>query len=208
MKLTYKIKVGGQQQTQQILKTQTFPTTKFIAVTAYQNEDITSLKIKHNPFAKAFLDAKQRDEIDQRKNQVKVGSAYYSHCPSSVPIEHVPLKAKKTKKSRATPYEKKKSQPQPQMEPLVPQLDYQNLYVDYEQSYNPDPMMPQNPATPPLASIGSMLDWNQEYYTNPSTSTPQPINQGSPISNHLDSGSVGNLTGSPTSSHLSYENGK
>jgi len=30
--------------------------TQFIAVTAYQNKDVTSLKIKHNPFAKAFLE--------------------------------------------------------------------------------------------------------------------------------------------------------
>lgn len=35
-----------------------FPETQFIAVTAYQNEEVTSLKIKYNPFAKAFLDAK------------------------------------------------------------------------------------------------------------------------------------------------------
>ncbi|XP_052240941.1 T-box transcription factor T homolog 1-like [Dreissena polymorpha] len=39
-----------------------FPETQFIAVTAYQNEEITALKIKHNPFAKAFLDAKERPE--------------------------------------------------------------------------------------------------------------------------------------------------
>lgn len=32
-----------------------FKETQFIAVTAYQNELITGLKIKHNPFAKAFL---------------------------------------------------------------------------------------------------------------------------------------------------------
>ena len=37
-----------------------FPTTQFIAVTAYQNEEVTALKIKFNPFAKAFLDAKDR----------------------------------------------------------------------------------------------------------------------------------------------------
>lgn len=37
-----------------------FPETQFIAVTAYQNEEVTSLKIKYNPFAKAFLDAKVR----------------------------------------------------------------------------------------------------------------------------------------------------
>lgn len=40
------------------LLTYPFPETQFIAVTAYQNEEVTSLKIKYNPFAKAFLDAK------------------------------------------------------------------------------------------------------------------------------------------------------
>lgn len=37
-----------------------YPETQFIAVTAYQNEEVTNLKIKYNPFAKAFLDAKER----------------------------------------------------------------------------------------------------------------------------------------------------
>ncbi|CAJ0578614.1 unnamed protein product, partial [Mesorhabditis spiculigera] len=32
------------------------PITEFIAVTAYQNQTITNLKIKHNPFAKGFRD--------------------------------------------------------------------------------------------------------------------------------------------------------
>ena len=40
-----------------------FPATQFVAVTAYQNEDVTALKIKHNPFAKAFLDAKERPPV-------------------------------------------------------------------------------------------------------------------------------------------------
>lgn len=184
------------------------------------------MKIKHNPFAKAFLDAKQRDEIDQRKSGVQVGTSFYSHCHSTnsttttsnssqVPISDAPLKVKKAKKQRSTPYEKKTSKNVAQMnpmEPVVPQLEY-NMY-DYEQAYGAhgqDPLMPQNPATPPqLASISSMLDWNThpDYYV-PQTSTPQPINpNGSPLPAHLDSGSVGNLTGSPTSSHLSYENGK
>ena len=33
-----------------------FPETSFIAVTAYQNEEVTQLKITNNPFAKAFRD--------------------------------------------------------------------------------------------------------------------------------------------------------
>ncbi|XP_051768071.1 T-box brain protein 1 isoform X1 [Ctenopharyngodon idella] len=36
------------------VQTFTFPETQFIAVTAYQNTDITQLKIDHNPFAKGF----------------------------------------------------------------------------------------------------------------------------------------------------------
>lgn len=75
------VKVGG---IQKMITSQSFPETQFIAVTAYQNEEvagaqtpfykhtspscanlsplpqITALKIKHNPFAKAFLDAKER----------------------------------------------------------------------------------------------------------------------------------------------------
>lgn len=78
------VKVGG---IQKMISSQSFPETQFIAVTAYQNEEvsepppphtftvvcllsetltagcffqITALKIKHNPFAKAFLDAKER----------------------------------------------------------------------------------------------------------------------------------------------------
>ncbi|XP_067116796.1 T-box brain protein 1 [Osmerus mordax] len=38
------------------LQTFTFPETQFVAVTAYQNTDITQLKIDHNPFAKGFRD--------------------------------------------------------------------------------------------------------------------------------------------------------
>nr|AFY10814.1 T-brain [Isodiametra pulchra] len=34
----------------------TFPVTRFVAVTAYQNTDITQLKIDNNPFAKGFRD--------------------------------------------------------------------------------------------------------------------------------------------------------
>ena len=37
-------------------RTYVFKETQFIAVTAYQNEKITQLKIDHNPFAKGFRD--------------------------------------------------------------------------------------------------------------------------------------------------------
>ncbi len=34
-----------------------FPETTFVAVTAYQNEEVTQLKITNNPFAKAFRES-------------------------------------------------------------------------------------------------------------------------------------------------------
>ncbi|XP_038613788.1 T-box transcription factor TBX19 [Tachyglossus aculeatus] len=52
------VRVGS---THQMVMNCSFPETQFIAVTAYQNEEITALKIKYNPFAKAFLDAKERN---------------------------------------------------------------------------------------------------------------------------------------------------
>ncbi|XP_029388981.1 T-box transcription factor T isoform X1 [Mus pahari] len=53
------VRVGGPQR---MITSHCFPETQFIAVTAYQNEEITALKIKYNPFAKAFLDAKERND--------------------------------------------------------------------------------------------------------------------------------------------------
>nr|XP_036216621.1 T-related protein isoform X2 [Bactrocera oleae] len=54
------VRVGSEQRH---VVTYAFPETQFIAVTAYQNEEVTSLKIKYNPFAKAFLDAKRPDTL-------------------------------------------------------------------------------------------------------------------------------------------------
>nr|CEP25537.1 transcription factor T-Box [Euperipatoides kanangrensis] len=53
------IKVGNREERKHV-STVSFKATHFIAVTAYQNEEVTALKIKFNPFAKAFLDAKER----------------------------------------------------------------------------------------------------------------------------------------------------
>ncbi|XP_061897792.1 T-box transcription factor TBX19 isoform X3 [Entelurus aequoreus] len=52
------VSVGSRQR---LVSNVSFQETQFIAVTAYQNEEITALKIKYNPFAKAFLDAKHRN---------------------------------------------------------------------------------------------------------------------------------------------------
>nr|QBC65504.1 brachyury 2 [Dynamena pumila] len=70
------VKVGNGEK---IVSTYSFPETEFIAVTAYQNEEITNLKIRYNPFAKAFLDAKERN--DHREYVERRG--YCSCCSTS-----------------------------------------------------------------------------------------------------------------------------
>ncbi|XP_045474628.1 T-box transcription factor mls-1-like [Harmonia axyridis] len=56
-----------------------FPETEFIAVTAYQNTTITSLKIDHNPFAKGF-----RENGKSRKNKRKFEEALRERRQNSV----------------------------------------------------------------------------------------------------------------------------
>ena len=55
-------------------KTFIFPESTFIAVTAYQNQLITKLKIDSNPFAKGFRDSTRLTEFES--------SAFGSDCPS------------------------------------------------------------------------------------------------------------------------------
>ncbi|XP_023716637.1 optomotor-blind protein isoform X4 [Cryptotermes secundus] len=79
-------------------RTYVFKETEFIAVTAYQNEKITQLKIDNNPFAKGFRDtgagkrekkrqallAAQRHQDEQRLAEHHGGSKH-SRGPTSVP---------------------------------------------------------------------------------------------------------------------------
>ncbi|XP_051575262.1 eomesodermin-like isoform X1 [Myxocyprinus asiaticus] len=71
----------------------TFPENQFIAVTAYQNTDITQLKIDHNPFAKGFRDnydliytVPERERLtpsptDSPRTQQIVSSTHYTMQP-------------------------------------------------------------------------------------------------------------------------------
>nr|KAF6420295.1 eomesodermin [Molossus molossus] len=60
-------------------QTFTFSETQFIAVTAYQNTDITQLKIDHNPFAKGF-----RDNYDSTKRWPTLPSGGLSRLSSNL----------------------------------------------------------------------------------------------------------------------------
>jgi len=69
-------------------KTFEFPETSFIAVTAYQNQLITRLKIDSNPFAKGFRDSIRISPV-QRQCPHRV--AYrQGHSPVSVPTTYLP----------------------------------------------------------------------------------------------------------------------
>jgi len=58
------------------------PETRFVAVTAYQNEEVTQLKIRFNPFAKAFQD------VRERPNSTHLQSPPPRPLPP--PVEHAP----------------------------------------------------------------------------------------------------------------------
>ncbi|XP_054978661.1 T-box transcription factor TBX19 isoform X3 [Sorex araneus] len=71
------VRVGG---AHRMVMNCSFPETQFIAVTAYQNEEITALKIKYNPFAKAFLDAKERNHLKELPESISESQhVKYSH---------------------------------------------------------------------------------------------------------------------------------
>lgn len=75
------VRVGGPHR---MVMNCSFPETQFIAVTAYQNEEITALKIKYNPFAKAFLDAKERNHPKDAPEAASEGQHMtYSHSPQA-----------------------------------------------------------------------------------------------------------------------------
>ncbi|XP_022083481.1 T-box protein 1-like [Acanthaster planci] len=75
-----------------VLQTHSFPETQFIGVTAYQNTDITQLKIDHNPFAKGFRDnydsfaTRERlsyvASLQEQRNRMKPGSTSSATVPS------------------------------------------------------------------------------------------------------------------------------
>ncbi|CAF2089080.1 unnamed protein product [Rotaria magnacalcarata] len=66
-----------------------FEETEFIAVTAYQNEDVTALKIKYNPFAKAFLDTGNNRREDRDMIMLEEQSQNANNYVS--PFSHHPM---------------------------------------------------------------------------------------------------------------------
>src|SRR6218665_81592 len=65
----------------------TFPETIFVAVTAYQNEQVTQLKIDSNPFAKGFRSTGKANRYNTiRSNLYKGLSIYDVHKKITTPL--------------------------------------------------------------------------------------------------------------------------
>ncbi|XP_078080742.1 T-box transcription factor TBX2b isoform X1 [Mustelus asterias] len=61
-------------------RTYVFPETEFIAVTAYQNDKITQLKIDNNPFAKGFRDTGNGRREKRKQLSLPSLRVYEDHC--------------------------------------------------------------------------------------------------------------------------------
>ncbi|XP_049767247.1 T-related protein-like [Schistocerca cancellata] len=180
------VKVGSEQRR---VLTYPFPETQFIAVTAYQNEEVTSLKIKYNPFAKAFLDAKERpDNIYQREfmqgypqtqqTQYPQYSSWllpqpvYSPLPSPCDRHHATLR-----NPRTSPYptvQQHRTNKPLSSTPPPPHVTYSEPQSTTASMFSPPTSFawsitsPQ-PMSSPSANIGSSGAWSV-----PGSSTPPP----------------------------------
>ncbi|XP_057306633.1 T-box transcription factor T homolog 1-like [Hydractinia symbiolongicarpus] len=100
------IRVGAPEG-ERTISTHTFPETQFIAVTAYQNEEITGLKIQYNPFAKAFLDAKERSEhkdLLYERDALNQLASSYGYYPSMMSPVTRAMGCDNLRNHRASPY--------------------------------------------------------------------------------------------------------
>ncbi|VDM33319.1 unnamed protein product [Hydatigera taeniaeformis] len=71
------------------IKTFEFPETVFIAVTAYQNQLITKLKIDCNPFAKGFRDSSRLSDFERESMENLLASQHSSGMISALTTGHM-----------------------------------------------------------------------------------------------------------------------
>ncbi|CAH1183629.1 unnamed protein product [Phaedon cochleariae] len=168
-----------------------FPETQFIAVTAYQNEEVTSLKIKYNPFAKAFLDAKERPDslygqrefssnYGQQPQYSQYGSWFLSHQPMYASAAQMPpcqFRSSPTlKRQKSAPYtiQRQKSasvSPPPHVYNPPEHIQQQTLYSSTGPTYSSWPAMTTIQAqTPPTMMTAPINCWSL-------TSSPPPPHQ-------------------------------
>ncbi|CAO1305929.1 unnamed protein product [Diamesa tonsa] len=216
------VRVGSEQR--QVV-TYPFPETQFIAVTAYQNEEVTSLKIKYNPFAKAFLDAKERpDSVYARENSSYswfFQSNNYTTSPTAYTnTERYQYTMNNRTNNRVAPYTAPAPQKQPPLSVPVrsvnksppaqsPQYNQQN-YIQLESANSSFSSYPTTASTwqASTAPTGSSYWTNQVNNTNTSSNSPTSVVQN--ISPTRSPGSPNYVTSSPLSGatyhHLTPQN--
>ena len=138
-----------------------YPSTQFVAVTAYQNEDVTALKIKHNPFAKAFLDAKERPGAQSPVTNLSSGlPSWYMNSMNS-------MNSRNMSRSRYNPYT----------------LHHRPGYIK-EESAAYYPGCYDTPYTYPHPAYSAPLTPSAPGFTAPPTSSPGNCSSSSSSSHH------------------------
>lgn len=76
---------------------------------------MTGLKIKYNPFAKAFLDAKERPDSIYSRENAACGSWYFANTFSPTPTSYSvpPERSTVTRSNRTGPYSTQTQKPTP-----------------------------------------------------------------------------------------------
>ncbi|KAJ8970875.1 hypothetical protein NQ314_001000 [Rhamnusium bicolor] len=194
-----------------------FPETQFIAVTAYQNEEVTSLKIKYNPFAKAFLDAKERP--DNLYNQRDFSPAYSQQQAQYSQSQMSPCQFRSSptlKRQKSAPYtiQRQKSasvSPPPHVYNPPDHIQQQSIYNTSGPTYTSWPSMTTMQAQTPTTIMSSPINcWSLtsspppphqlSTQPTPNQSPSQQIYQHSPIT------SITNLTYPSYYTDVTYQN--
>ncbi|XP_045196119.1 T-box transcription factor T homolog 1-like [Mercenaria mercenaria] len=207
-----------------------FPETQFIAVTAYQNEEITALKIKHNPFAKAFLDAKERPEQrDYLEESLDNQQRSFSHLtgtwylppggalvpppahqfPNALNLSNPHCDRLSFRNSRHAPYShpyQRRSPPSSLSRDMTPNLPVLNIGDNWSQFSTTAGMLNGNPVASQSQYgmwMGTAMSGNIS--PNQSCSMPYLRNAGYSIPSSTSPTSVSSVSGSMLSSHATYD---
>ncbi|UJR14261.1 hypothetical protein I4U23_001252 [Adineta vaga] len=132
-----------------------FDITEFIAVTAYQNEDVKSLKIRYNPFAKAFLETSTvKREIGEE--QANNGLTFHSQASSSGGPDRLKLEP-----YRSSPYSYSQSQRKSSPTNVSPYPSSSTSPFDPSTYYAPIPS-----TNTPCSSTTTLFSETAPYYSN------------------------------------------
>ncbi|CAF0738819.1 unnamed protein product [Adineta steineri] len=139
-----------------------FNETEFIAVTAYQNEEVKALKIRYNPFAKAFLDTGnvKREMIEDNGSNDQM---FHSQESSSGGPDRLKIKSYRTSPYNYSQLQQKTS-PTNEMT-FSPYPSSSTSPFDISSYYAP--MLSNNFTYSSASSSQPLLTDNTAYYSNP-----------------------------------------